>query len=190
MKRIKFEDVPGDTLKYGNPCRAKGHVGLDGKNIRSISGGACLACQHDLPPGLFTKLFEGVQDIMQCAIYATPEEAYEAHKKRVIKWQKDNPEKFRKYQKKYAMTEERKQQTKEWYANMPPERKEEMLKYNRDRQRTKYNEFTPEEKRAFLDTQKIQKHKREVNKLLDDLIAQTETLITIKRKNNDTAKHI
>lgn len=65
--------------------------------------------------------------------YETPEEAYEAHKKRVMQWQKDNKEKFDGYRYKYEQSGRRKELAKKNYAKMDPAQKEELLAKQRVR---------------------------------------------------------
>jgi hypothetical protein len=164
MKVVKFEDVPGESLRYGNPCKKNGHIGPDGKNIRRMSDGWCLACTKKVAPGPFTKLFEGVKDCAVNKIYATKEESMAAHIVRVRDWQRRNPDKVKKTQKKYEQTEERRQNHKDWYAALSDERKEEVLKYQREYSKRKYASMTPEQKRAFLDNQKANVLKRKAAK--------------------------
>ena len=65
--------------------------------------------------------------------YETEEEAYEAHKNRVKQWQKDNPEKFNAYRKKYEQSGKRKTAQAERYAAMDPVQKEDLLAKQRVR---------------------------------------------------------
>ena len=59
--------------------------------------------------------------------YATRKDAYEAHKQRVMKWQSENPDKFRGYQQKYEQSERVKEMRKQKYRDMDPIKKEELL---------------------------------------------------------------
>jgi hypothetical protein len=164
MKKVKFEDVPGESLRYGSPCKKNGHAGPDGRNVRRMSDGWCLACTKKEPAGPFTKLFEGVNDVCQHKIYATREEAYAAHVARVRAWQLKNPEKFKAYQQKYELTERRKEHHRKWYADLSPEAKQEVLAYQRAYSKEKYAAMTPEEKRVFLDGQKAAVLRRKAEK--------------------------
>ena len=160
MKKSKtsFENTPIEILRYGKTCKPHQHVGPNGKNIRRIKDGHCLACEKELPDGAFEHVFEGVtKDIGK---YASKEEAYEAHKKRVMKWQKENPDKFKGYVRKYELTDARKESHHRWYTEMPPEQKEELLANQRKRNKDTYWALTPEERRAVLDNQAAARRRR------------------------------
>lgn len=72
--------------------------------------------------------------------YATKEEAYEAHKERVKRWQRENPDKHGKNVDKYHRKPEIIQKDKDRYANMDPVKKEIMLEKQRVRNKARYLE--------------------------------------------------
>jgi hypothetical protein len=130
--RRKIEDTPGEGLLYCYPCRKNKHVGPNGYNVR-YKNGMCLHCNYNMPPGEFTLTFENMPDKKpQLKRYATKEEAYAAHVERQKIWNKEHPETFYKAQMKYRKKPERKKiasdKNKEWWANLPKEKKQERYK--------------------------------------------------------------
>ena len=149
-RKYKWDNYPGELLRYGKPCRARKHQDSTGQSLRTKDG-KCLACEYHLPDGLFTHNCQNVAPItLPNKKYATPEEARKAHVARQILWNKNNPEKYKAAQKRYTSKKEVKEHRVNKYAQMTEEQREAY----RARQREQYHSMSPEEKRALLDASK------------------------------------
>ena len=98
--------------------------------------------------------------------YATKEEAYEAHKARVKQWQKDNPDKFLGYVKKYQQNPDVKKKRLEAYHNMDPVKKAELLEKQSIRGKAKYWAMKKEDRREenHVNYDKYKERIREYNR--------------------------
>lgn len=160
--------ITEDRLYYGMACRACDHFDSTGKNLR-LKSGNCYACVMKFPDGLFQHNFDSSlvhkksKDVPKIEKEVlTPEQEAERkevwrkkHIQAVLRWQKKNPEKRKKYQAKYEAKSERKLAVKRKYIySKTEEQKEECRLKNNLRARTRYQNMSPEEKRIFLDKKK------------------------------------